>query len=383
MALARNKTDRQQTLLLVAASETDANMLYATNFFAPDPFIFFQHRGRKYMVMSDLEIDRAKKQAEVDHVLSLSQYQRRLRARRQNVRGFADVLEYLFRERHIRHLAIPANFPTLLADELRNRRFKLTVRKDPFFPGREKKTADEVRKIEASLRAAEAGLRAGIDLLKKARIGRDRYLYINARRLTSEAVKSAVNTTIMAQGWVPSHTIIAGGDQCCDPHNEGHGPLKAHAAVIFDIFPRSQKTGYFGDLSRTVVRGRASERLKEVYATVRRGQELGFRSIRDGADGREIHQKILDLFTQKGFPTGKIDGRMQGFFHGTGHGLGLDIHEPPRIGAVQSLLKTGHVVTVEPGLYYLGVGGVRLEDVVVVTANGNRNLTRYPLFLEV
>ena len=383
MALKRKETDRQEPLLLVAASDTDANMLYATQFFAPDPFVFFQHRGRKYMVMSDLEIDRAKKQAEVDQVLSLSQYQRRLRARRGSGGGVADVLDCVFKERHIRALAVPANFPTLLADELRKRRFKLTVRKDPFFPGREKKSADEVRKIEASLRAAEAGLQAGIDLLKKARIGRDRYLYINGRRLTSEAVKSTVNTTIMAQGWVPSHTIIAGGDQCCDPHNEGHGPLKAHTSVIFDIFPRSQKTGYFGDLSRTVVRGRASERLKEAYATVRAGQELGFRAIRDGADGHAIHRQILDLFTQKGFPTGKIDGRMQGFFHGTGHGLGLDIHEPPRIGAVQSFLKTGHVVTVEPGLYYLGIGGVRLEDVVVVTARGNRNLTTYPFFLEV
>src|SRR5215813_2379925 len=115
MALERNKTDRQETLLLVAASDTDANMLYATQFFAPDPFIFFQHRGRKYMVMSDLEIDRAKKQAEVDRVISLSAYQARLRARRGSGGGVADVLDFVFKERHIRALAIPANFPTLLA----------------------------------------------------------------------------------------------------------------------------------------------------------------------------------------------------------------------------------------------------------------------------
>jgi len=192
-----------------------------------------------------------------------------------------------------------------------------------------------------------------------------------------------VNTTIMAQGWVPSHTIIASGDQCCDPHHEGSGPIKADASIIFDIFPRSQKTGYFGDLSRTVVRGRASQRLKQAYATVREGQELAFRMIRDGVDGQRVHQKILDLFGRRGFPTGKIGGRMQGFFHGTGHGLGLDIHEPPRIAAIQATLRAGHVVTVEPGLYYPGMGGVRLEDVVVVTAKGNYNLTRYPKFLEI
>ncbi|MDP2734779.1 MAG: M24 family metallopeptidase, partial [bacterium] len=161
------------------------------------------------------------------------------------------------------------------------------------------------------------------------------------------------------------------------------GPIKSHTSIIFDIFPRSQKTGYFGDLSRTVVRGQASEQLKKAYVTVQAGQEVAFRMIRDGADGKEIHQKILALFEQRGFPTGKTNGRMQGFFHGTGHGLGLDIHEPPRIAASPATLRTGHVVTVEPGLYYLGMGGVRLEDVVVVTPKGNRNLTHYPQFLEI
>jgi Xaa-Pro aminopeptidase len=374
----------EESLLLVAASEGDANMLYATAFFAPDPFIFFAHRGTKYMVMSDLEIDRAKEQAAVDRVLSLSHYQSELKKNDIPAPTTADVLERIFHEKEIARFAVPANFPTLLADELRARRFVLEVRKDPFFPEREKKRADEVKKIRDSLRAAGLGLEAGIQTLKKAKIGRDRYLYIGGARLTSERLKTAVNTAIMAQGWVPSHTIISSGDQCCDPHHEGSGPIKAHTSIIFDIFPRSQKTGYFGDLSRTVVRGRASERLKKAYVTVQAGQEVAYRAIRHGADGREIHQKILALFEQRGFPTGKIDGRMQGFFHGTGHGLGLDIHEPPRISPNAATLRAGHVVTVEPGLYYIGLGGVRLEDVVLVTKTGNQKLTRaIPQFLEI
>ena len=373
-----------ETLLLVSASEGDANMLYATAFFAPDPFIFFQHKGRKNMVMSDLEIDRAKLQADVDHVLSLSHCQSELKKKAHRPPTTIDVLELIFREKGVHRIVIPANFPTLLADELRARKFVLEVRKDPFFPEREKKRDDEVRKIRDSLRAAEIGLEAGIETLKKAKIGRDRYLYIGGARLTSERLKTVVNTAIMAEGWVPSHTIISSGDQCCDPHHEGSGPIKAHTSIIFDIFPRSQKTGYFGDLSRTVVRGRASDRLKEAYVTVQAGQEVAYRAIRHGADGKEIHQKILALFEQRGFPTGKIDGRMQGFFHGTGHGLGLDIHEPPRISPSVATLRAGHVVTVEPGLYYLGMGGVRLEDVVLVTKTGNRNLTRaIPQFLEI
>ena len=381
MVQPHKRLSKHSAIVMVAASEGDANMLYATGFFVPDPFIFFQHRGRKYAVMSDLEIDRAKKQAHVDHVLSLSSYQKRLRRLGRNA-GFIDVIESLFRERKIRALLVPANFPTQLADLLRDRGFAVRI-KEPLFPEREKKRSDEIKSISDSLRVAELGLEAGIRALKKTRVGRDRFLYLNGNRLTSERLKSIVNTTMMAEGWVPSHTIIASGNQCCDPHNEGSGPIKADSSIIFDIFPRSQKTGYFGDLSRTVVRGRASERLKAVYQAVEDGQEIAFRLIREGADGQEIHQKILDLFEHRGFRTGKTAGRMQGFFHGTGHGLGLDIHEPPRIAQIRATLQAGHVVTVEPGLYYLGLGGVRLEDVVVVTATGNRNLTHYPKVLEI
>ncbi len=373
----------KQALLMVSTSDGDANMLYATDIFVPDPFIFFQHKKRKYLIMSDLEIDRAKKEAEVDQVLSLSSYQMRLIKNGKNRPTTVDVMELAFRERGIRSLIVPANFPFFLGDELRARELVVQVKKDPFFTEREIKRSDEVKKIGESLRAAELGLEAGIQALKKAKIGRCRYLYLKGSRLTSETLKTIVNTTIMAQGFVPSHTIISSGNQCCDPHHEGSGPIKANTSIIFDIFPRSQKTGYFGDLSRTVVRGRASERLKEAYVTVQAGQGVAYRMIRDGVDGMKIHQKILYLFGQRGFPTGKIDGRMQGFFHGTGHGLGLDIHEPPRIAMSGAPLRSGHVVTVEPGLYYLGMGGVRLEDVVLVTDKGNRKLTRCPQFLEI
>ena len=378
----RQKLKPNQAILLVSASEGDSNMLYAAGFFVPDPFIFFQHKQTKYVVMSDLEIDRAKKQAHADRVLSLSLYQRKLR-KRDKPATMIEILDLLFRERGIRSLIVPANFSVLLADQLRAKGFSVQIKRDPFFAQRETKDGAEVKHITESLRVATLGLEAGIRALKRTKIKRDGYLYLNRARLTSEMLKTFVNTTIMAQGWVPSHTIISSGNQCVDPHHEGTGPIKAHTSIIFDIFPRSQKTGYFGDLSRTVVRGRASERLKEMYATVQAGQKIGFDQIRDGIDGKDIHQKILALFEARGFHTGRINGRMQGFFHGTGHGLGLDIHEPPRIAPVEATLRTGHVVTVEPGLYYLGVGGVRLEDVIVVTPKGNRNLTDCPQFLEI
>jgi Xaa-Pro aminopeptidase len=196
-------------------------------------------------------------------------------------------------------------------------------------------------------------------------------------------VKEKVNNAIMGMGFVPSHTIISSGNQCCDPHNEGSGPIRANSSIIFDIFPRSQKTGYFGDMSRTVVKGKASARLKEAFYTVMEGQKIGFRKIRDGVDGKDIHEEIQQFFAKNGFPTRKRKNRMEGFFHGTGHGVGLDVHEYPRINQSSCILKSGHVVTVEPGLYYRGMGGVRIEDVVLVTDKGAKVLTRFPNELEI
>jgi len=372
-----------QAILLYAASEGDANMLYATGFFVPDPFVFFEHKNRRHIVMSDLELDRAKKQAHADRVLSLSLYQKKLRKLGKAPAAIIDIIDLIFRERGIRSLIVPANFSALLLDQLRAKGYSVQIKRDPFWPQRETKNSLEVKQITESLRIARLGLEAGIRMLKRTKTKRDGYLYLNGARLTSEMLKTAVNTTIMAQGWLPSHTIISSGNQCVDPHHEGTGPIKANTSIIFDIFPRSQHNGYFGDLSRTVVRGRASDKLKEIYATVQAGQQIGYGQIRDGVNGKEVHQNILNLFAARGFPTGRINGRMQGFFHGTGHGLGLDIHEPPRIAPVDAILRSGHVVTVEPGLYYMGIGGVRLEDVVVVKPKGNRNLTDCPQFLEI
>jgi Xaa-Pro aminopeptidase len=368
--------------VLYAASETDADMLYATGFFAPDPFLFVQAAGRRVMVMSDLEMDRAKKQARVDGVLSWTRIARRIedRGRRATV---AAVIARVLGDLGARRAEVPRAFPLGLAMEVDALGVRLDLADDPFWPAREIKTAGEVRAIGAALRAAEAGLEAGIAALRACRIGRDGWLRRGGRRFTAEDLRSAVNTRILAEGCVPSHTICAPGDQAVDPHEEGHGPIRAHTPVVMDIFPRSETTGYYGDLTRTVVRGRASARLHELYAIVHQGNRIGHARIRPGVDGSRIHEEIQALFDRQGYKTGLRDGRMQGFFHGTGHGLGLQIHEPPSISRRVSMLRAGHVVTVEPGLYYLGLGGVRLEDVAVVTKTGSRNLTRAPKVLEI
>ena len=370
--------------LIYSASDSDANMLWATRFFAPDPFIFIRKRGKRYLVMNDLEIDRAKSQASVDTVLAYSEYVKRRQKSGIPFPTAAQVLFDVFEDLKIRSVEVPSTFPVGLADQLRAMKIKIEAKPDPFWPDRERKTKDEIRFINESLRAAEAGMESGIAAVRRCAIHKDGYLYLDGTRITSEILKRIINTTIMAAGYVPSHTIAASGNQCVDPHNQGSGPIRANTSIIMDIFPRSQKTGYFGDITRTVVRGRASDRLKHAYRCVQEGQEIGFRRIRDGANAYDIHNEILDYFRNEGFPTGLSGGRMQGFFHGTGHGLGLDIHEAPSFGLrSRNTLRTGNVVTVEPGLYYEGMGGVRLEDVVVVNPTGCRNLVKIPKVLEV
>jgi len=372
------------TLLMVADSERDANMLYAVGTFVPDPFIYLRTSGRPLMVMSDLEIDRARAQAPHCRVASLGQYQQKLRAQGIMRPGLAHVVRQILREKGIRRVTVPDNFPLGLATDLEKLGIPVKARPGNFFPEREIKSAAEVRKISAALVMAEVGMAEAMQVLRTAKIGRDRKLLYHNLPLTSEKLHAVIDCAILQACGLAANTIVAGGRQACDPHERGYGPLRAHEPIIIDIFPRSQKTGYFGDITRTVVRGRASEAVGKLYDTVLRGQNIAFRKIRANIPTGDAHRAVQEFFEQQGYKTRRHHGRMEGFFHGTGHGLGLEIHEAPRVGANSTgKLQPGHVVTVEPGLYYPEIGGVRLEDVALVTNNGARNLTRFEKVLEI
>ncbi len=374
---------RPETLLMVADSECDANMLYATGLFVPDPFIYLNFGGRPLLVMSDLEIDRARAQAPHCRIVSLGACQQKLRRDGVKSPGFARVIREILREKKIRRAIVPDDFPLGLARELKKLGIKLKPRSS-FFPRREVKSADEVRKISAALMMAEVGMAEGMEVLRRSKIARNRKLIYHGLPLTSERLRAVIDCAILQACGIAANTIVAGGRQACDPHERGHGPLRAHEPIVIDIFPRSQCTGYFGDITRTVVRGRAGEAVRKLYDTVWRGQKIGFEKIRAKTKTADVHKAVQDFFVQQGYKTGRHNGRMEGFFHGTGHGLGLDIHEAPRVSASSGeILRPGHVVTVEPGLYYPEIGGVRLEDVALVTGNGAKNLTRFEKVLEI
>lgn len=367
--------------LFIAASEQDSNLYYATKFMAPDPFIYLEIKGERLLVMSDLEMDRARAEASVDRVLSYSEVEQK--AKKQGIKDptAVDIVHVVLKEAKIRRLSVPANFPIIHAARLQERGYSLKPKRDPFYEQRVVKTAEEVQHIETAQRATEEAVAAAHAMLRKVEI-KGEQLWLDGAVVTSERIKKLINVKLMERDCIAQHTIVAGGEQACDPHNEGSGPLPAHRSIIFDVFPRSATSRYFADMSRTVICGTASQELKRLYRTVKDAQEDAIDKIRDGADGMKIHQGICARFEKAGYKTGLVNGRMQGYFHGTGHGVGLDIHEAPRISRTGSLLQEGHVVTVEPGLYYPGLGAVRIEDMVLVTKDGCRNLTNFPKVFE-
>jgi len=362
--------------LIIAASEVDSNLYYACRFMAPDPFVFLEAGGRKILLMSDLEVDRARQQAGVDEVLSLSEWEAKAKQRWPQPR-LTDTLSLLLEDYGVKAVEVPADFPLEAADRLRERGVTVQARPHPFFPERVIKSAEEVAAIEQAQRHTETALAAAIEVLRESVIRGDEVIH-KGRPLTSEDLKKVVNVSLMENDCIAEHTIIACGEQGVDPHNQGTGPIRPNQGIIFDIFPRSSTSRYFADMTRTVVKGKASAELKRIYDAVLAAQLRGIELVKDGASGGAIHAEVARTMEARGYTTGVVDGRNQGFFHGTGHGVGLDIHEPPRISRLDYELKTGQVVTVEPGLYYPGRGAVRIEDMVLVEPTGCRNLTRSP-----
>jgi Xaa-Pro aminopeptidase len=367
----------KEAKLIVASSEQSADLYYTTRFFAPDAFIFTQIDGRKILIMSDLEIDRAKEQSAADEVLSYSTLQAEAKKKSNGPVGMTGVIDHFFKTKGISNILVPPGFPVAMADALREKGYALAAGKEPFFPERMVKRADEIAAIKKTIAATESAIKTAIDLIAQSDIHGDE-LWLRGKPLTSELVRKTMHLSMMGDDCLAKETIVAGGTQACDPHCIGFGPLKAHWPIVLDVFPVSSHSHYYADITRTVVKGKPSDKAKTMYRIVREGQEIAFKMLKPGVDGKAIHDAILAHFEKNGFKTGLMNGRMQGFFHGTGHGLGLEIHEAPRVGGVSDILQEGQVVTVEPGLYYLDAGGIRIEDDVLITKTGCEILTTFP-----
>ena len=360
--------------IVYANSSTAMNdVRYVSGFVAPDPVLLILGADKHYLVVSTMEVGRAQRECHANvEVLTPEELSLPLKQRR----NIASQVKAISKLSSINSFEVGTDFPVGIYKELKKRNIRVEVSSEPVCALRRIKREEEIEKIAFSQRAAVAGVRKAVELIGAASIGSRGALMLEGRALTSERVREAVQIELLKRGCSGQELIVAGGEQAVDPHERGSGVLRAHEAIILDIFPRHEKSGYWGDITRTVCRGEAPAKLKKLYQTVLKAQQEALASVRAGICGDAIHSRIMERFERAGFRTGEVGGKQVGFIHGTGHGVGLDIHERPRIGRSGEVLMVGDVVTIEPGLYYPGLGGVRIEDTVAAEKSGFRWLAR-------
>lgn len=364
---------------LLDAGSDDADQRYLSGFDA-EGFQSLYTGGETVLLVSGLEYGRAKNESRADVVRRWSDYdfrERRETVGRREARG--DVLAAFCREFGVESVAVPGSFPIRSADALRERDIGMTVDDDGVITDiRAVKTGDELAEIRAAQRANEAAMRSALDLIESATVTGDGILELDGEALTSERVTQEIEVTLLRRGYALDQTIVACGSDAAEPHNRGSGPLAAGETIVIDIFPRSKSTGYHADMTRTVVVGEPSDRVQAFHDATVAAMEAAYDVLEAGVTGATVHDAVCSVYEDRGYPTLRSDEDTEtGFIHSTGHGVGLDVHEKPSLGDDGETLETGHVVTVEPGLYDPAVGGVRIEDLVVVRDDGFENLTEF------
>jgi len=349
----------------------------------PDPVIFCEITGKKILLLSSLEIERGAREAKVDEVVSIEQYVEEAK------RSSLPIAVLFLKERDIEEVIVAGDIRFSLGKVMSDH-FKVTIKAPPFYPERAVKTDKEMRQIESAQRAVEKAVAEGMKFLKECLVKNDLLFHSEFpdTPIASHHVRKIIDDALYLQGYLGVESIVACGTEAADPHCKGYGNIKPKEPIVLDIFPRSMDSLYFSDQTRTVFKGEPNAKMKRMYNTVLGAQEMAIREVKSGVQGNIIDQKVRDFFDQSGYPTNIKKRPVFGFIHSLGHGVGIEIHEEPSLSQRESVLETGNVVTVEPGLYYpketsaIPKGGIRIEDMVLVTDDGNRNLTKFPKSFE-
>ena len=366
---------------LIDADSTDSDQYYLSGFDAPDPFLTL-YDGEVHLLFSrSLEYGRATKEARADTVERYVDFGHQSKVEEH---GPHEAVSYVLADfldaYDVESVAVPPRFPLSTADGLRDR--GVTVEPDAdgaITQVRATKTDAEIEHIGTAQRANEAAMAAAEELLRDAKTAAKGQLLYEGERLTSERVKEEIEVTLLRHGCALDETIVACGSDAADPHDRGSGPLRAGEPIIVDIFPQDKASKYHADMTRTFVVGEPDETVAEWYDLTAEAHAAALDAVEPGVTGAEVHDAVCDVYEDAGLPTLRSDESTEtGFIHSTGHGVGLDVHELPRVAPNGGELEPGHVITIEPGLYDPEVGGVRIEDFVVVTEDGYENLTEYP-----
>lgn len=364
-----------EPMLLIGDSDSNANLYYKTHFVA-EMMVYFQADGKGTLITSGMEAGRARKEARVDEIRTLEDYDfmKILQETEDRRRAYPIVIARALKDAGLTEVTVEGRFPLLIAEELRSEGIQLRVDPELLETQRRQKTPEEIAAIEEAQRVNERVTAKAVEMIAQSE-ARNGILHFNGIPLTSERIRTGMEIDFLKDGMSNSHgMIVAGGKDAADPHSSGAGPFRAGEAIVMDIFPRSKRTRYWADMTRTVSKGQPSDELMRMYETVLRSQKAAFAQIRAGANGKDVHDAVVEVLKEAGYNQ-EGGPRMN---HSTGHGVGLDIHEAPGLGYTDVELLENDVVTVEPGLYDPDIGGIRIEDMVVVTKDGYRNLTNFP-----
>jgi Xaa-Pro aminopeptidase len=353
---------------IMYASSRDADMRYITRFVTSDPFVYFNNGGRNgVIIVSQMEAVRAARespatimtrtQAGLPEILITETDP--LRATARMISGQAG-----------RTVLVPPQFPVALAQILEEF-CTVIVDRGTVLAMRAKKTADEIKTMKRVQEITQTAMGHGVNLIRKSKEKKG-ILYHDGKPLTSEFVRYAMHCVLLEHGCSAVDTIVSCGKDTAIPHMTGTGPLKADEPIIIDLFPVEDESGYYADMTRTVVKGEPSDEILEMYTTLREAKRLAISRTRAGISGADLYQGVVDYFRDHGY-----HNDTRGFVHNLGHGVGLQVHEMPTVGPAGKALETGNVITIEPGLYYPDIGGVRLEDMGTVTARGFTNFTKF------
>ena len=374
--------------VLFHADASDPDMLYFSRFQAHDPFLAFSVNGRRIGVTHASEYGRMVKESAFDEILLLNEVRDKTAARfnlsNGHVPDAAQMVIYLAETYGVPNFLVGPRFPIGLGRKLREAGMTLDIADGPgLFPERQIKTAAEVEALRKANRASEAGLRIVAKTLAESKIRNGKVIH-RGRILTSERLRELISHASLDAGAVAQHTIAAPGDQAVDNHCAGYGPIRAGELIVVDIFPRRAADGYWGDMTRTFLKGRASDAQRRLVRTVKRAHQLAIDMIKPGVSGGKVHDAVQAFFDKQGYETVRDNKQPKGFFHALGHGVGLEIHEEPIMRSKSPWkFRKGMVVTVEPGLYYKGLGGCRIEDVVHVIPGACEPISKAPYKWEI
>jgi len=349
----------------------------------PDPFLYAERDGARHVFVGSLEVARIRElDGLVVHPYEEVGWDELVAAGVNREEMYKPIVLNAVRALGLEKATVPRYFPLELGDHLRENGVELTPDRQTFSRRRRVKTQAELDGIGRAQRACEAAMDAARELLRAATQG-ESGLEVDGKPLTSEWVKRRIGEVFTEHDMLADEFIVSHGAQTAVGHDMGSGQIQAGEPIVIDLWPRDLETGCFADMTRTYVVGDPPAPLVEFHRLVREALEKAVDDIKAGIPGREVFVGTCELFQEHGYrtPMSKEPGEVleDGFIHGLGHGVGLEVHEEPGMGiASHDPLVAGDVVTVEPGLYNPGFGGCRLEDLVLVTENGAENLTDYP-----